>query len=256
MISVVVRLYNDVLHIYNCLVGCYKMADEIVVLEGAYDIFMQRGSSYYKERRSSDGSVEEVKRFILNNDIDGKVRFVHCSGKDHQDMINMFWSNTAVGVGDYVLVVDSDEIYRQEDAVKIREFITTNNPKSNFGVFAYNLVGIDRYRSDSGVFGIGGYVGIFGEFDTDRHTKPCGVVEVIPDVCCFHYSLLKPTIHLENKLLLHPEIKNHWKLVDGKPVFVDGTDILVYGGALPVGYSRECGVSYKKSFLYNGGDIL
>lgn len=255
MISIVIRLYNNALHIYNCLFGCYNIADEIIILEGAYDSLLQKGKGYYKKRRSSDGSIEEVERFISQYDISGKVKLVFCNGKDHQDMIDKFWDSTKCSVGDYVLVVDSDEIYMQKDATKIREFIITNSPKSNFNVFAYNLIGIDKYRSDSGFFGIGGYVGIFGKFNTDRHTEPCGVIDIIPDVCCFHYSLLKTSFHLENKLIIDPEVLNHWRLVDGKPVFIDGTNILTYSGDLPYGYSRRDGLISNGNTLFYGGDV-
>ena len=247
MISAQVKVYNDVWHIGNCLNNIYDCFDEIVLIEGAWDSLLEQDIPGYNTRRSSDGTLEIIDDFIRKSDVKNKIKYVQLddSSTKYQPPFDTypmaFWDVTSCKEGDYSLIIDSDEIYSRNDAASLVEF-AVGTEASGLEVWAYNLVSVDEYRSDSlaGPMGIGGRIEKFGHFHTDRFftAREENTVITVPDIWCFHYSLYKPLIHLEYKYKFKPCIRSFWELQNGKVVFLNDTKVLKYTGILPEGYGR------------------
>jgi len=247
MISAQVKVYNDVWHIWNCLNNIYDYFDEIVLIEGAWDSLLEHDIEGYNTRRSSDGTLDLIGRFLKEVDYGkNKVKYVQLEGTEKYsppyDTYPMsFWDVTDCKVGDTSIIIDSDEIYSRKDCKKLVDY-ANNTDADGLEVWAYNLISADEYRSDSlaGPMGIGGRIHKFGHFHTDRFfiSREEGTVKTVPDVWCFHYSLYKPVIHLKYKYAFKPAIKTFWELQDDKVVFLNDTKVLKYEGDLPEGYTR------------------
>ena len=246
MISAQVKVYNDVWHIGNCLNNIYDYFDEIVLIEGAWDSLLEQDIPGYNTRRSSDGTLYVIDEFLKLVDTKNKVKYVQLDGSKKYDppfdtYPMAFWDVTSCKEGDYSIIIDADEIYSRADCKKLVDFVRGTDA-SGLEAWAYNLVGVDKYRSDSlaGPMGIGGRIEKFGEFHTDRFftARETNPVVTVPDVWCFHYSLYKPLIHLKYKYEYKPCIRTFWELQDDKVVFLNDTQVLTYDGVLPEGYSR------------------
>jgi hypothetical protein len=253
MLSAIIRIYNDSWHIGNCLNNIYDQFDELVLIEGGWNTLISFGQEGYKNRRSTDGTLDIIDKFIYEHKQDiGKIKYVKTEdsvlppkyGKFWDDTYPyIFWDVTDCKKGDYALIIDSDEIYSKKDAKRVADFAKSNKA-SRMAVWAYNLISVDRYRSDSynGPMGIGGRIERFGEFSTDRYLSDdtFGPIVVIPNVWCFHYSLYKPLKHLIYKCAYDKSLKHHWHLDEhNNIVFVDGNTIMIYEGELPEGYNRN-----------------
>lgn len=247
MISAIVKVYNDAWHIGNCLNNIYDYFDEIVLIEGAWDSLLEQDISGYNTRRSSDGTLDIISTFLKEVDCKKKVKYVQLDGsKKHDSPFDTypmaFWDITSCKEGDHSIIIDADEIYSKKDCKFLVDF-AINTDASGLEVWAYNLVEVDKYRSDSlaGPMGVGGRIEKFGEFHTDRFftSREDNLVVTVPDIWCFHYSLYKPLIHLRYKYGFKPCIRTFWELQNDKVVFLNDTKILTYEGELPEGYVRD-----------------
>lgn len=245
-LSAIVRAYNDAWHIGNCLNNIYEQLDEIIIIEGCWDTLFGFGFGGYNSRRSTDGTCEIIEKFISDHK-DRDIKYVKVEeGPKKEPPYDTypyyFWDLTGCKVGDYAFIVDTDEIYRKADFKKVADCARSGIP-SRMAVWAYNLIGVDTYRSDSydGPMGIGGRIEKFGEFNTDRYMfgSKDDSVFIVPDIWCFHYSLYKPLNHLKYKCAFDDTLKKHWHLDENNNiVFVDGNKVLKYDGDLPEGYIR------------------
>lgn len=244
MISAMVKVYNDVWHIGNCLNNIYDVFDEIVIIEGAWDSLLDENIPGYNTRRSSDGTLDVINEFVKAKN-GNKIKYAQIddsrkSQPPFDTYPHLFWDVTECKEGDYAIIIDSDEIYKKADARKIAS--CCKGAVSRMSVWAYNLVDIDVFRSDSyfGPMGIGGRIEEFGKFHTDRFftSKEHGGDFVVPGVWCFHYSLYKPLIHLQYKYEYKPTIRTCWEVRGNRAVFIDGTEMIKYTGELPEGYYR------------------
>lgn len=239
MISVITRVYNDSWHILNCIDGYIDFVDEVVLIEGALPFVQERLGLI--NRRSIDNTTKVLKEYIKSSSQSYKIKYHELTTETSSEHHFPFWNLSSAHKDDYVLVVDSDEIYIKSHFEKIVQYIVKYNP-TRLGVFSYNMINTEEYRSDShnGPMPIGGRVVKYGKFNTDRNVEgdSCGPLCVVPGVFCCHFSLMKPLWWLKNKQTVTPEVKNNWVIKNGKPVFIDGTTILKYTGDLPDGYTR------------------
>jgi hypothetical protein len=110
---------------YN-LRALYPWAHQIVVVEGAC-----RAAAAVADARghSSDGTLEELRRFCAEEDPDGKITVVTAEDEGHPDG---FWPGekdemsrayARRATGDHHWQVDVDEFYREEDMPRILEML-------------------------------------------------------------------------------------------------------------------------------------
>ena len=84
----------------------YSVVDEIVIVEGA-DVFFQK---VIKSKRSNDGTIEIIDRFIADYDADQKVKLINV-GRSKNIMVRV---GNEVCTGDLIYQVDVDEFLRHE----------------------------------------------------------------------------------------------------------------------------------------------
>ena len=104
----------------------YPFAHEIIVVEGAAP---GAGRNATPDGHSRDGTLEEVRRFMTDEDHDGKVTLVLAEDEGHPDG---FWPGekdeqsrayATRATGDYLWQVDIDEFYRPDDMRRILELL-------------------------------------------------------------------------------------------------------------------------------------
>lgn len=91
------------------LKSIYKEAYEIIIVEGA----VEKALFASDKGHSIDGTIEFVKSF---DDLDKKIKFISGVWPEKCEMQNRALEQAS---GDYVWLVDSDEIYKEEDLNKI-----------------------------------------------------------------------------------------------------------------------------------------
>tara|TARA_R110000868_G_C10971850_1_gene770124 strand:+ start:6623 stop:7684 length:1062 start_codon:yes stop_codon:yes gene_type:complete len=89
------------------LASIYPFADEIIIVEGAYQKFAHAADP---KGHSTDGTVEALKKFA---DPEGKIKLIQKDGfyPDRLEMCNEFFS---LATGDVLWQVDVDEFYKPE----------------------------------------------------------------------------------------------------------------------------------------------
>ena len=117
-ISYVMIVLNGMPYIKANLEGIYESAHEIIIVEGAE----QQGMfSANPDGSSNDGTVEFIKAFP---DPDKKIKLVQGKWPFKLDMQN---HAVEIATGDYIWLVDFDEIYKKEDIKKITQMLI-NDP--------------------------------------------------------------------------------------------------------------------------------
>jgi len=105
-VSFVIIVLNGMPFIKAALRGIYESAYEIIVVEGAVEKCKFAANS---DGSSKDGTVEFIKSFP---DIQTKIKFVQGRWSEKCEMQNKALELCS---GDYIWLVDSDEIYKEED---------------------------------------------------------------------------------------------------------------------------------------------
>ena len=125
----------------QCLDQLYPHVDQIVIAEGPVTFWQQKGKT------TSEDSTNQ----ILDNypDPDNKLTVVHGQYKEKDDQSNAYIKCIRDDI-DYLWMVDSDEVYKTEDIVKIKEFLALENPTSVgvqscsfYGGFNHYLTGFE-----------------------------------------------------------------------------------------------------------------
>ncbi len=109
-ISYIVIVLNGMPFLEQCLKAIYVSAHEIIVVEGAVENCMFAANP---DGSSKDGTVEFLRSFP---DPAGKVNLIQSRWPEKCEMQNAALEHVT---GDYVWLVDSDEIYRHDDIRKI-----------------------------------------------------------------------------------------------------------------------------------------
>lgn len=100
-----ISVYNNDETIYDCLDAVSKFCDSIIIIEGCW-------IGYDSPLHSTDKTMREIMRFISNQSIDMKcqVKVLMTTEKLHQYIQRQLLLEE-VPVGDWFLVIDSDEIF-------------------------------------------------------------------------------------------------------------------------------------------------
>jgi ADP-heptose:LPS heptosyltransferase/predicted O-methyltransferase YrrM/glycosyltransferase involved in cell wall biosynthesis len=112
--SFVTIVLNGMPFIEHALKAVYPFAHEIIVVEGAVENCQFAANS---DGSSRDGTVDCIRNMP---DPSGKIRLLQGKWPEKCEMQNAALAHVT---GDYVWLMDSDEIYRSEDLEKIREMI-------------------------------------------------------------------------------------------------------------------------------------
>ncbi|MBN2592367.1 MAG: glycosyltransferase family 2 protein, partial [Sedimentisphaerales bacterium] len=136
-ISFIQIVLNGMPFMEYVLKSIYRYAHEIIIVEGAVENCMFAANP---DGSSKDGTVEFVRSFP---DPDNKIRFIQGKWPEKLEMTNEAIRHVT---GDYVWIIDSDEIYRDEDIEKIIEILKEDPSITQIGMIPYNFwKGFDYY---------------------------------------------------------------------------------------------------------------
>jgi hypothetical protein len=105
----------------QCLEQLYPHVDQILISEGPVTFWQQRGKT------TSEDSTNE----ILSNfpDPENKLKVVHGQFKEKDDQSNAYMKLIQEDI-DYLWMVDSDETYKTQDILKLKQFLLEEQPTS------------------------------------------------------------------------------------------------------------------------------
>ncbi|MFX0200139.1 MAG: methyltransferase domain-containing protein, partial [Candidatus Hodarchaeota archaeon] len=112
--SFVMIVLNGMPFIEYSLKSVYDFAHEIIIVEGAVEKCMFAANP---DGSSTDGTVEFIKSFP---DTQNKIRLIQGKWPEKCEMQNEALKYVT---GDYVWLIDSDEVYKREDLEKIKEVL-------------------------------------------------------------------------------------------------------------------------------------
>lgn len=133
----------------QCLEQLYPHMDQILIAEGPVKFFQDKGLT-----TSTDQTNEILENFP---DPDNKITIVHGQFSEKDEQCNAYMKHLRDDI-DYLINVDSDEVYKSEDLIKLKGFL---EPKT------YTSIGV---RSISFYGGFQKYIGGF-ELQTDNFLR-------------------------------------------------------------------------------------
>ncbi len=116
-LSVVMIVLNGMPFVEYALKSVYNIAHEIIIVEGAVENCMDFADP---QGASVDGTVELLENF---DDPDSKIQLIRGSWPEKMQMQNKALESAS---GNYIFLVDSDEVYRKSDLEKILELLHEN----------------------------------------------------------------------------------------------------------------------------------
>ncbi len=128
--SVVMIVLNGMPFIDCSLSSIYDIAHEIVIVEGAVEKCM---FSANPDGSSIDGTVEFIKAFP---DPHNKIKLIQGRWPEKCEMQNKALEYVT---GDYVWLVDSDEVYREDDLIRIRKMVADDPAISQINFICHNF---------------------------------------------------------------------------------------------------------------------
>ena len=130
----------------QCLKQVYPFADQILISEGPVD-YWQKKNKLSSEDRTND---------ILNEfpDPDNKITIIHGQFTEKDDQCRAYMQYLREDI-DYIWNLDSDEVYKTEDIMRIIEFLKVEKPTSVgiqscsfYGGFDHFLTGFELNRDN------------------------------------------------------------------------------------------------------------
>lgn len=130
----------------ECLEQVYPFASQILIAEGPVS---------YWQRQGRKTSTDETNK-ILNEfpDPQNKIKIVHGQFNEKDDQCRAYMENIDDDI-DYIWNLDSDEIYKTEDLIKMIEFLKKENPTSVgirscsfYGGFDHYLTGFELKKDN------------------------------------------------------------------------------------------------------------
>lgn len=115
-ISFIIIVLNGMPFLKAALESIYESAHEIIIIEGAEQQGMFAANF---DGSSKDGTVEFIKTF---SDPNKKIKLIQGKWGFKRDMQNLALKGETVS-GDYIWLVDSDEIYKKEDINTIKQML-------------------------------------------------------------------------------------------------------------------------------------
>lgn len=120
----------------QCLEQVYPFASQILIAEGPVEYWTRRGRT-----TSTDRTNEILDNFY---DPDKKIKIVHGTYSEKDDQCKAYMGHINNDI-DYLWNLDSDEVYKTEDLVKIIDFLRSERPTS-LGVRSTTFYGgFERY---------------------------------------------------------------------------------------------------------------
>jgi hypothetical protein len=125
----------------QCLDQLYPHVDQILIAEGPVTFWQERG------KITSEDSTNQ----ILDNypDPENKLKVIHGQYTEKDDQSNAYMKYIRDDI-DYLWMVDSDEVYKTQDILKIKEVLQLENPTSIgiqscsfYGGFNHYLTGFE-----------------------------------------------------------------------------------------------------------------
>lgn len=120
----------------QCIEQIYDHASQILIAEGPVKYWQEQGKT-----TSEDNTNKILDEFP---DPENKIKIVHGQFEEKDDQSNAYM-NLINPDTDYLWMIDSDEIYKKDDILKIIEFLEKYNPTS-VGVRSLSFYGgFERY---------------------------------------------------------------------------------------------------------------
>ena len=200
----------------QCLDQLYPHVDQILVAEGPVMFWQKKG-----KRTSQDDTNRILDTYP---DPDNKLVVIHGQYSEKDDQSNAYVSHIRDDI-DYLWMVDSDEVYKTSDIIRMKEYLLKEKPTS-VGVQSCSFYGgFDRYLT--------GF-----EQNTDnflrvfRYTKNCKWLKHRP-----------PTIEYPEEI-----VRKH---ISSKKLYED-TGIQMYHYSYVFPRQVETKTSYYSTFVQNG----
>lgn len=212
-VTVQMNVYNAENYLSYSLGSIYKFADRIVIIDGAFN-----------EKMPSQFSTDRTEAIVRDfHDVQGKIVYVKTSSKNQVEQRNKIWQ---YAIGDWLFLVDYDEVYRKSELVAAKKFLAEVQ-KDSYWVEA--KVFINSLLSYFRMF----YPRLFRikkamEYIAPNHLQ-CSEgrfrpLEIVPNLTMYHYSFVKDRWgikRLQRKVEL-PEgyrdgkyiVPKYWKLKD------------------------------------------
>jgi hypothetical protein len=105
----------------ECLEQIYPHVSQILIAEGPVKFWQERGVY-----TSTDNTNNIIDNFY---DPDSKIKVVHGMYSEKKEQSNSYMKLVNPDI-DYIWQIDSDEVYRTEDIIKIKEILKTEKPTS------------------------------------------------------------------------------------------------------------------------------
>jgi glycosyltransferase involved in cell wall biosynthesis len=141
-ISYVIIVLNGMPFLEFSLKAIYPSAHEIIVVEGGVTACMFAANS---DGSSKDGTVEFVQSFP---DPEKKIRFIQGRWSEKCEMQNEALKHIS---GDYVWLIDSDEVYREEDIQVVIQMLEQDSTITQVDFFNYSFWKGFNYFIDSSI---------------------------------------------------------------------------------------------------------
>ena len=130
----------------QCLEQVYPFASQILIAEGPVS---------YWQRQGRTTSTDETNNIISNfPDPENKIKIVHGQFNEKDDQCRAYMENINDDI-DYIWNLDSDEVYKTEDLIKIIKFLEDEQPTSVgirscsfYGGFDNYLTGFELNRDN------------------------------------------------------------------------------------------------------------
>lgn len=111
-----------------CIKNIHDLVDEIIIVEGATEQKSPFADGNIKpftsDGKSNDGTIEDLQRIEKKF---YKVRVIYSNGfwGGKTEMCNEY---SKIATGDYIWQIDSDEFYKEEDVIKIKQLLEDEKP--------------------------------------------------------------------------------------------------------------------------------
>jgi hypothetical protein len=130
----------------ECLEQIYPFASQILISEGPVD---------YWQRQGRETSTDDTNKILSEfPDPENKIKIVHGKFKEKDDQCRAYMKYINDDI-DYIWNVDSDEIYKTSDLIKIIDFLKEEQPTSIgirscsfYGGFDYYLTGFELKKDN------------------------------------------------------------------------------------------------------------
>jgi glycosyltransferase involved in cell wall biosynthesis len=230
-------VYNDVDYVDYTLRSFLDFVDEMVVVEGAFDITMAQG----KPARSDDGTLQILKKYEQEN----KITLIHANLREHKFHYDIGYQFAVERGADWAIMVDSDEIWTKQAKV-----FADSSMKAKMGYEACEIR-VDEYCfiNDFKTWYMGNYPRIFrckkgSKFVFDNEVQFSGYQRGKHQICyvpgrnIFHYGYVRAQHRwrLKQDYMYekdHNPLNLQYKLEGDKYIIPDDIKIFQFTGQHP-----------------------